>query len=149
VAHFGTSCFELPWATLPVQRTLGYPLMVISGVPASIPTLCYFPRGVLHRGWPSCSSLEQPRGTPLFRKWSSGQDPCLSFGHVTVAAPALNTPSASHFPGNCRRNQVSKTLVVRHHPGAMTIGLKAPPQNFIGPSSLFKSTSCVSPRYRQ
>jgi hypothetical protein len=43
VACFGTSCFELPWATLTVQRTLGYPLVVISGVPASIPTSVILP----------------------------------------------------------------------------------------------------------
>jgi hypothetical protein len=97
------------------------------------PHFCYFPRGVLHRGWQPCSSLEQPRGTPLFRSCCAavtGQDPCLSLDHVTVAAPALNPPSSSQFSGICRRNQVGKTLIVRHHPGAMPIGLKAPKLNW-------------------
>lgn len=131
MAPFGTSCFELPWATLPVQHALGYPFVVISGVQASIPLL------LISQGCPAsrvapCSSLEQPRGMPLFRNCCaavSGQDPCLTIGHVTIPAPALNSPSASHFSGNCRRNQVGKTLVMRHHPGAMPIGLKPPKLN--------------------
>jgi hypothetical protein len=150
VAHFGTSCFELPWAALSVQHTVGYPLVVISGVPVSILTFCYFPRGALHRGW----RLLLTRTTTGYtlvpqmlrrRKWSRP---------LFVAWPC-HSRSTSPQPPKCvslfrKLSAQSSRYDPRcaAPPGGYVNWSEAPP-NLKVPSSLSKSTGCVSPRCRQ